>query len=103
MDVLSFLTDTVPIREIWAEIEEYVSCLFEGYPPSSDDLNFLTELPGPDTPESAVADLLMLHVEHPTSPIMQAAWHVSATCLLQGNQAVQQAARQFLEDTEHIS
>lgn len=48
----------------------------------------------------AIADLLMLYVEHPTSPVTKVAWRTCAKCLLQSNEAVQQVVRQFLDDTE---
>jgi hypothetical protein len=100
MDVLDLLIDAVPIQETWDEINEYVQHLFEGYPAARHELSFLTKAPDADTPEMAVADLLMLHVEHPTSPVTKVAWRACAKCLLQSNQAVQHAVRQFLEDTE---
>ena len=68
MDVLGLLADAVPLRESWDEIDEYIRHLFKGYPATSDELDFLTKTPDSDTPALATADLLMLHVEHPTSP-----------------------------------
>jgi hypothetical protein len=100
MDVLGLLADTVPIRETWDEIDEYIQRLFRGYPATGDGLSFLTKAPDSDTPEMATADLLMLHVEHPTSPVTKVASRTCAKCLLQNNQAVQQAAKSFLEDSE---
>jgi hypothetical protein len=90
-EILPLLTDEVPIQAIWPVVEQYVHTLFEGcsFPTDSPDLN---EQPSHDSPSRAIADLLMIHIDHPVYAVAQASKRTWAKLLLQRDLAVQSEA-----------
>ena len=98
-EILPLLTDKVPIQAIWPVVEQYVHTLFEGcsLPTDSPDLN---EQPSHDSPSRAIADLLILHIDHPVYAVAQASKRTCAKLLLQRDLAVQSVVHECLEKTE---
>ncbi|MDP1945864.1 MAG: hypothetical protein Q8L77_00045 [Nitrospirota bacterium] len=99
--LMSMLLPVVPVREIWSEIEEYLRALFTGLPTAPAAMpNLLSEVLDDDTPAHAIADLIMLHLEHPTSPVMRWAWRASAKLLLCHHANIEQEIGEWLNGTE---
>jgi hypothetical protein len=98
-EILPLLTDEVPIQAIWEVVEQYVHTLFEGhsFPADSPDLN---AQPSHDSPSRAIADLLILHIDHPVFAVAQASQRTCTKLLLQRDLAVQSAIHEGLEKTE---
>lgn len=99
--LMPMLLPVVPIRQIWDEIEEYLRALFIGLPTASESMPaFPSEVLDDDTPAHAVADLIMLHLEHPTSPVMRWAWRASVKLLLNHQANIEQEIGEWLNGTE---
>jgi hypothetical protein len=98
-EILPLLTDEVPIQAIWPAVEQYVHTLFEGcsLPTDSPDLK---EPPSHDNPSRAIADLLMLHIDHPVYAVAQASQRTCVKLLLQRDLAVQSIIHEYFEKTE---
>jgi hypothetical protein len=98
-EILPLLTDEVPIQAIWPVIKQYVHTLFEGcsLPTDSPELN---EQPSHDSPSRAIADLLILHIDHPIYAVAQASKWTCAKLLLQRDLVVQSVVHDFLKKTE---
>jgi hypothetical protein len=98
-EILPLLTDEVPIQAIWPVIEQYVHTLFEGCSFSTDSPD-LNEQPSHDSPSRAIADLLILHIDHPVDAVAQASQRACIKLLLQRDPVVQDAVCEGLEKTE---
>jgi hypothetical protein len=98
-EILPLLTDEVPMQAIWSVVEQYVHTLFEGcsLPADSPDLK---EQPSHDSPSRAIADLLILYIDHPMYVVAQASKRTCAKLLLQHDLAVQSVVHECLEKTE---
>lgn len=99
-EILSLLTDDLPLQDIWTEIEKYVGHMFEGSSLPTDGTIELENAPPQDTPTRAIAELLIFHTNHPVSLVAQAAQRACASLLLQGDTNTQDAVREFLEKNE---
>ena len=99
--LMPMLLPIVPVRELWSEIEEYLHALFLGLSTASVATpDFLTELFKDDTPALAIADLIMLHLEHPTTPAMRWAWGTCAKLQLDHNANIEKMIGEWLNGTE---
>ena len=92
-DVLMLLTGEIPVVETWASIEAYLTDLFSGSPVApqpeleatlDEDLDPLVE----DAPDRAVADLILLYMDHPSFPVAQAAVRTASASLIDGSEAM---------------
>jgi len=99
-DILSLLTDDVPVQAIWPEVERYVQALFEYCSLPTDSCTYLDKQPLHDTPPRAVADLLMLHLDHPVNAVAQGAKRACGKLLARRDPVIQDAVHEFLEKTE---
>ena len=99
-DILPLLTDELPIQEIWSEIERYVHALFDNSSLPTDGPAEIDRQPIPDTAHRAIADLLLLYIDHPVNAVAQAAQRVCAKLLFRHNPTIQDAVHEFLEKTE---
>jgi hypothetical protein len=103
-DVLTLLSDEVPVAEVWPAIEDCLDDLFVAvFVEPQPALETLLEEPagtsGEDTPEQAVADLLVLYLDHPSYAVAQAAVQAGTAALLDGSQAVRAALERALSST----
>lgn len=98
-EVLPLLVEDVPILEIWGEIEKYLSALFEGYSLTGDGPSGFEESLLDDTPERAISDLIVLHLDHPTILVAQATQRLCVKLLLQGNTNIQEIVSEALNGT----
>jgi tetratricopeptide (TPR) repeat protein len=104
-DVLTLLTDEVPVTEIWPVIESYLDDLFAALPVEPNpELEVLLEGSArrseKDIPEQAIADLLTLYVDFPSYSVAQAAIRGCVAALLDGSQAVKTALQEALKRTD---
>lgn len=104
-DVLTLLSDEVPVAEIWPAIEDHLDDLFtavlvEPQPAMEALLEESIETPGEDTPEQSVADLLVLYLAHPSYAVAQAAVRACTDALLDDSQAVTTALEGALSGTD---
>jgi hypothetical protein len=104
-EILTLLTEEIPISEIWATIENYLDELFAGVPvkPQPTFEILLTE-PGDITAENipgqAIADLLLLYLDHPSYIVAQRAVRACAVALLDGSEIVETALTRALAHTD---
>jgi len=104
--VLSLLVETVPVQEVWDEVEQYVHALFESARLETYEACELSGALTKDTMEQAIAELLGIHVSHPVSAISQATQHACARLLTQNNLAMREVVKELLTgqeaDQEHL-
>jgi hypothetical protein len=99
-DILPLLCEPLPVREIWAEIEQYVRCLFESSPLPAGGPVDLDLQPARDSASAAIADLLVLHIDHPAIAVAQAAQKTVAELMLTREPAMEKATREVLGGNE---
>ncbi len=99
-DILPLLCETLPVREIWAEIERYVRCLFESSPLPAGGPVDLDPQPARDNASAGIADLLVLHIDHPVVAVGQAAQRALGKLVLSGELMMEDAMRELLGGTE---
>ena len=99
-EILPLLSDDVPVREVWVEIERYVHILFEGKPLCNEDgVSLEADVPD-DTPARAITDLLAEDIDHPVQ-LLAVGWQQSLVELLLGREvAAQSAAIELLRGAE---
>ncbi len=81
-EILPLLTNDVPTREVWYEIEQYLGALFEGSSLPLNGPERLDERLPDDTAEAAIAELITSHLDHPVGTISQAALRACGNWLL---------------------
>jgi hypothetical protein len=81
-EILPLLTEDVPVREVWYEVEQYLDALFEGSSPPPDGPNGFDGVPSDDTVRTAIAELVASHLDHTVAMISQAALRVCGNGLL---------------------
>jgi hypothetical protein len=95
--ILPLLTDRLPVKEIWSEVESYVVTLFDDIDLGSDEPDqFGSEAPPDDSIAQAVADLLADHFDHAVTLVAQSAQRACAKLILNGNIEMQRAVQEFL-------
>ncbi len=99
-EILALITDEVPVRTIWAEIENHVRALFAGTDLPETPSLALHQPATEDAPARALTDLLALHIDHPAMAVLQAAQRACAHLLLKGNEDMQEAVRDLLTKSE---
>ncbi len=104
--VLPLLVDTVPVRGVWDEVEQYTHALFESARLETYEACDLSDVPPRDTIEQAAAELIGIHIGHPVSTMNQAAQHACAALLMRNNLAIKEVVRELLAgpeaDQEHL-
>ena len=99
-EILQLLTPKVPVREVWSEIEQHVSALFESSPPTGDNTEELSEGAEDDTAEAALTDLVLSHVNHPVGRLARAAQRIVGYALIEQNPVVCERVGVLLDGSE---
>ncbi|MBN1316411.1 MAG: ATP-binding protein [Anaerolineales bacterium] len=105
--VLPLLTDHVPVKQVWTEIEIYLDELFatvlvEPLPELEKVLDNPLDAAAPDTPDYAIADLVVLHLDHPSFIVAQCAVRVCTALLLDNCKSITTALRNALRHTDEV-
>ena len=99
-EVLPLLTDTVPVLEVWNEVEQHTHALFEGFDLPPYAWCDLTESPMTDGAEYAIADLVGAFIGHPVNMLSCAAQRICGLLLLEGNAAIRDVIHALLGGPE---
>lgn len=99
-EILPLLTDHLPTREIWQEVQQYVTVLFERFPLPPDQPEDFGVPPTDDTPSRAVGDLIALHIDHPSTLVAHASQRSCTELLLRDEPSIRQAVLELLNDSE---
>ena len=100
-DIFMLLSGEVTLAEVWGDIEIYLDELFASTPVEQQpELEELLREPGhaleENTPARAIADLLTIHLDHPSYTVAQGAVRACTTALLSGSSAVTAALGEVL-------
>ncbi|AKB57703.1 hypothetical protein [Methanosarcina barkeri] len=98
-EILPLITDNIPIKEIWNELESYVHTLFESLKLNSKGLCLDSEY-DLDTPSRALSDFLVSHINHNINVIAQSSKRICGELLLKDNTDIQKAISEYLEKNE---
>ncbi len=98
-DILPLITDRIPIKEIWDELESYVHILFESLELNSKSLHLDREY-DQDTPSRALSNFVVSHINHNINVISQSSKRVCGKLLLKDNTDIQEAISEYLEKNE---
>jgi len=101
-ELLSLLTDAVPVEATWPAVERHVHRLFETSPLPADEPADLSEIPPRDTAGQALADLLLWQLEHPVTELRNSARRCLRNGLRTGERFVLQAIREGLQGEEGL-
>ncbi len=98
-DILGLLTDEIPIKDIWQEIDHHIQILFESYPShdleSFEFVNLEDEI---TTPSNALMDLVLGCLNHPIRFISESAIQICADLLINGDLMIQRSINEFFKD-----
>lgn len=98
-EILPLITDNVPIKEIWDELESYVHTLFDSLKLSSKGLCLDSEY-DLDTPSRALSGFIVSHINHNINVIAQSSKRICGELLLKDNTDIQEAISEYLEKNE---
>jgi hypothetical protein len=100
-EILPLLSPTVPVSEVWNEIESYCRAMFpeETLP---DDAPDITTSPESDTTILALSDLLLLIMDHPVTSIAQNVRRFSTALVLANDAAMLETVRRALQGTDAL-
>lgn len=99
-DILATLVDTVPVAQIWPEIEQYLHLLLGGYEIPAEGPPGWAEEPADDTPQRALADMLVSHLNHPVTIVAWAAQRACVRLLLRSDPDISSALSTALAGDE---
>lgn len=100
--VIPLLTNDVPIKEIWKEIEDYLGKIFNASYDPSLKLEIFTKDFEKDTPILALYDLLSYTLEHPVSSLSQGTKRVYGKLILEREPTVSENITKLLVARESI-
>lgn len=103
-DILALLVDEVPVLDVWNCIETYLDDLFSAVSAAAaPEVEAFLDLPlDPrieDTVGSAIAQFALMHLDHPSYPVAQAAVRASAGAILGGSEAFGACLAQAMSTT----
>ena len=98
-EILPLITDNVPVKEIWDELENYTSALFANLKLNSDCFH-LESKNAPDTPSRALSNFIVFHINHNINVIAQSSKRICGELLLKDNTDIQEAISEYLEKNE---
>ncbi len=99
-EILPLLVDKLPVREIWLEVERYVRALFENFALPQDQPENFDITPPHDTPSRAIADLIALHVDHPSRLVAHSSQRTCVELLLRESASMIEALLELLDTSE---
>jgi hypothetical protein len=105
--VAEILFAEIPYTKIWPDIEAYLGELFAGtMVQPQPELEAVLDTPikpsVPDTPDNALAELLMLYLDFPAYPVSDRAIRICAEALLASNTAIETALQEALDKHDQI-
>ena len=98
-EILPLITDRVPIKGIWDELESYVHILFESLKLNSKSLH-LDRKYDLDTPSRALSYFIVSHINHNINVIAQSSKRICGELLLKENTDIQEAILEYIEKNE---
>lgn len=98
-EILPLITDRVPIKVIWDELESYVHTLFESLKLNSKSLHLDSKY-DLDTPSRALSYFIVSHINHNINLIAQSSKRTCGELLLKENTDIQEAISEYLEKNE---
>lgn len=106
-DAVEILFADIPYATIWPDIEAYLEELFAGTViQSQPELEATLDIPlqqsGTDTPGEALADLLLLYLDFPASPVSDRAIRACSGALLMDNIAIQNRLKSALNRHDQL-
>lgn len=101
-EIVLLLTDSVPVRDIWAEMEKYVQGLFVDSNLTADSPDFPSTSFPHDTAEWAFADLILANLNHPANAIANAAQKACGKCLIENNPTILDYLKESFEGSEDL-
>lgn len=99
-EILPLLTDELPVKSIWSEIEEYLEALFHSIGTPAKIIPGLDELPEDDTSARSISELIVGHLDHPCFAVANFAQALCAKLLLQQTTDIQTVMQERLEAGE---
>ncbi len=102
-DILPVLTEQIPVKEVWAEVEQYVQNIFssvESETVDSEWLDALNDAEIEDNPINALNDFVSSHIAHPVNVLAYAAQFVYLDLLLRDDEAAENYVRRLLGGNE---
>ena len=99
--VLSLLSEEIPWLEVWNEVHEYLKALFASYT-LPEDHPWETEDITDNTPERAVLDLLMLHIDSLMRPFVIGSQRACVELLIQRHQKLLEILAEYIESNEFM-
>ncbi len=104
VEILPVLTEQIPVKEIWAEVEQYVQNIFSAVKPETIDSEWLKALENSalieDTPINGLNDFVSSLVAHPVNILAYAAQFVYLELLLRGDEAAENYVRRLHNGNE---
>lgn len=100
--IVPLLTDSVPVHDIWAEMEKYVQGLFVDSNLTAEKPDFLSTSFPHDTADWAFADLLMANLNHPANAIANAAQQTWGRGLIENNPTIVECLKESFEGSEDL-
>lgn len=99
--ILPLITDEIPTKEIWHEIENHVRVLFENYPKRDfKRLKFSEEIDIENKHSIAVLVLIITCLDHPVIFISQMAMHILANLLIWNESELYKIMPKFMHKNE---
>jgi hypothetical protein len=100
-EILPVLTEQVPVKEVWAEVEQHVRNIFPSINSENIDSEWLNALDDrDDSSVNALNDFVSLYIAHPVNVLAYAALFVYLEMLLSGDEATENYIRQLLKGNE---
>jgi hypothetical protein len=98
-EILPLVTDNVPIKEIWDELEKYIHVLFKPLKLSSNSLHLENQY-AIDTSSKALSDFIVSHINHNIHVIARSSKLICGKLLLRDNKDIQESILEYLDRNE---
>ena len=98
-DILELLGSSVPVDDIWSEIEDHTEALL-GLSWSAPPPDVFDDVSDEDTPHRALIELMAAHLDHPCRALAQAAQRSLGQLLLDGASDVPDVLMNLLEQSD---
>lgn len=98
-EILPLITDNMPVKKIWDELDNYIRVLFAPLKLNSNGFH-LESKNAPDTFSRAFSDFIVFHINHNINIIAQSSKRICGELLLKGNTDIQEAILEYLDENE---